>query len=60
MAQARTFLAGFAGLLQAWLGWPGFILLTAVAALPGLALLRLLDRRVRAGGAPAPVALGAS
>ncbi len=60
MAQARTFLAGFAGLLQVGLGWPGFILLTAVAALPGLALLRLLDRRVRAAGAPAPAALGVS
>ena len=60
MAQARTFLAGFAGLLQVSLGWPGFILLTAAAALPGLALLRLLDRRVRSAGAPTPAALGVS
>lgn len=47
MAQARTFLAGFAGLFQASLGWPGFILLTTLAALPGLVLIRLLDRRLQ-------------
>lgn len=60
MAQARTFLAGFAGLLQAGLGWPGFILLTTVAALPGLALIRLLDRRLQAAEErPVPLAQGA-
>lgn len=59
MAQARTFLAGFAGVLQAWLGWPGFILLTAGAALPGLLLIRLLGRPSRAEAAPAPAVLGA-
>jgi PAT family beta-lactamase induction signal transducer AmpG len=55
MAQARTFLAGFAGLLQVALGWPGFIFLTTLAALPGLALIRLLDRRVRGGTAAVAV-----
>ncbi|MDW8371859.1 MAG: MFS transporter, partial [Geminicoccaceae bacterium] len=58
MAQARTFLAGFAGLFQASLGWPGFILLTTLAALPGLALIRLLDRRLQeAERAAAPAVL---
>jgi len=56
MAQARTFLAGFAGLFQTWLGWPGFILLTTLAALPGLALIRLLDRRLQAAERAVPVA----
>lgn len=55
MAQARTFLAGFAGLFQASLGWPGFILLTTAAALPALALIRLLDLRQQAGEARVPV-----
>lgn len=54
MAQARTFLAGFAGLFQAALGWSGFILLTTLAALPGLVLIRLLDRRARAAERAAP------
>lgn len=54
MAQARTFLAGFAGLFQAALGWPGFILLTTVAALPGLVLIRLVDRRARAAERAVP------
>ncbi len=53
MAQARTFLAGFAGVFQTALGWPGFILLTTVAALPGLVLIRLLARQT-AAGAEAP------
>jgi len=56
MAQARTFLAGFAGLFQTWLGWPGFILLTTLAALPGLLLIRLLDRRLQAAERAVPVA----
>lgn len=47
MAQARTFLAGFAGILQTALGWPGFILLTTAAAVPGLVLIRLLERTLR-------------
>ncbi len=60
MAQARTFLAGFAGLLQAGLGWPGFVLLTTVAALPGLLLIRLLERRLQpAEERPVPLVQGA-
>lgn len=47
MAQARTFLAGFAGILQTALGWPGFILLTTAAAVPGLVLIKLLERTLR-------------
>ncbi|MCS6878604.1 MAG: MFS transporter [Geminicoccaceae bacterium] len=54
MAQARTFLAGFAGVFQTWLGWPGFIVFTAIAALPGLVLIRLLERRLRAERAETP------
>jgi PAT family beta-lactamase induction signal transducer AmpG len=55
MAQARTFLSGFSGLLQKSLGWPDFILLTTVAAIPALLLLWWLQRRgVRTGDMAAP------
>lgn len=61
MAQARTFLSGFAGVLQAELGWVQFILLTTAAALPALVLLAWLHRRAapaRAAPPARPVLLG--
>jgi PAT family beta-lactamase induction signal transducer AmpG len=45
MAQARTFLSGFSGMLQKSMGWDDFILLTTIAALPALILLWWLQRR---------------
>jgi PAT family beta-lactamase induction signal transducer AmpG len=44
-AVARTLLSSYAGFLAGALGWPGFFLLTTVAALPGLVLLAWLTRR---------------
>jgi PAT family beta-lactamase induction signal transducer AmpG len=43
-AVGRTVLSTSAGFLAAMLGWPGFFLLTALAALPALVLLRQLSR----------------
>lgn len=45
MAQARTVLSASSGFLAEDLGWIGFFLATAVAALPGLLLLVWLQRR---------------
>ena len=45
MAQGRTFLAGFAGSLEARTGWSGFFVLTTLAAIPALVLLFWLQRR---------------
>ncbi|MFO1067426.1 MAG: AmpG family muropeptide MFS transporter [Geminicoccaceae bacterium] len=52
MAQARTLLSGFAGVLQQGLGWEGFFILTTLAAIPALALLWWLQRRQRPSGLP--------
>jgi PAT family beta-lactamase induction signal transducer AmpG len=45
MAQARTLLSGFAGVLQAEAGWTGFFVITTAAAVPALLLLLWLQRR---------------
>ena len=45
MALARTWLSSSAGFVVEWVGWVDFFLLTALAALPGLALLWWLTRR---------------
>ena len=59
MAQARTLLAAGSGFLAAATGWVGFFLLTTVAAVPGLLLLLVLQRRLGPAepvpaGTPAP------
>ena len=41
----RTVLSSGTGYLVKWLGWPGFFLVTALAAVPGLVLLGFLVRR---------------
>jgi PAT family beta-lactamase induction signal transducer AmpG len=46
MAQARTVLAASSGYLAVSFGWVGFFLLTTVAALPGLLVLIVLQRRM--------------
>ncbi len=53
MAQARTMLAAGSGFLAAATGWVGFFVLTTVAAVPGLLLLLVLQRRL-GPGEPAP------
>jgi PAT family beta-lactamase induction signal transducer AmpG len=45
-AVARTFLAAPGGLLAEQVNWPLYFLLTAVAAIPGLLLIVLLQRRL--------------
>ena len=44
MAATRTWLSASAGLLADSMDWPSFFFLTALAALPGLALLKWLGR----------------
>jgi len=44
-SSGRTFLAAGTGFLAAAIGWPAFFLATALAALPGLGVLALLQRR---------------
>jgi PAT family beta-lactamase induction signal transducer AmpG len=62
MAQARTLLAGFAGVIQQEVGWTQFFIFTTAAAVPALLLLLWLQRRAghHAGGeaplAPGPIA----
>lgn len=51
MAQARTLLSGFAGVIQQEVGWVQFFLFTTAAAVPALLLLLWLQRRA---GAQAP------
>lgn len=50
-AFGRTILSSPSGFLAETMGWPGFFLLTTVAAVPGLALLWVLSRRT---AVPAP------
>ncbi len=50
MATARTLLSASGGAMAEYLGWPLFFAATALAALPGLALLAMITRRV----APVP------
>jgi PAT family beta-lactamase induction signal transducer AmpG len=45
MAQARTLLAGFAGVIQQEVGWTQFFVFTTAAAVPALVLLLWLQRR---------------
>jgi PAT family beta-lactamase induction signal transducer AmpG len=45
MSIPRSFVGSPAGYLVEHLGWPGFYLLGALLTLPGLYLLKLLDRR---------------
>jgi PAT family beta-lactamase induction signal transducer AmpG len=52
MAQARTLLSGFAGVIQQEVGWTQFFLFTTAAGVPALLLLTLLQRRT-AAAAPA-------
>ncbi|CAK0756315.1 Anhydromuropeptide permease [uncultured Gammaproteobacteria bacterium] len=42
---ARHVLSAPAGQLEVWLGWPGFFLVTVLAALPALCLIAWLGRR---------------
>ena len=59
MAQARTVLAAASGSVAQSVGWIDFFLLSTLAALPGLALLWLLQRRPSRGlGAPAVLPQG--
>ena len=51
MAQARTTLSAAGGFIAASTSWVGFFLITTLAAVPGLVLLLLLQRRL--GGAMA-------
>jgi MFS transporter, PAT family, beta-lactamase induction signal transducer AmpG len=53
MAQARTLLSGFAGVIQQEVGWVQFFLFTTAAAVPALLLLAWLQRRTAAAAAPA-------
>jgi PAT family beta-lactamase induction signal transducer AmpG len=55
-AVGRTVLSTSAGFLAAMLGWPGFFLLTALAALPALVLLRRLSRPEEPVAIPAAAA----
>ena len=48
----RTFLSSGSGFLVNAVGWPLFFILTAVAALPALALLAWLQRRGHFAGFP--------
>lgn len=60
MAQARTLLSGFAGVIQQEVGWTQFLLFTTAAAVPGLLLLAWLQRRTAAAPAGVrPAALAA-
>ena len=43
-SSGRTFLSAGTGFLAAVIGWPAFFLLTALAALPALVLLGVLQR----------------
>lgn len=57
-AVGRTFLASGGGFVAEATGWPVFFIITAVAGLPGLALLAFLQARghfrtLRSGAAPA-------
>jgi MFS transporter, PAT family, beta-lactamase induction signal transducer AmpG len=55
MAQARTLLSGFAGVIQQEVGWTQFFIFTTAAAVPALILLLWLQRRAghhAAGEAP--------
>ena len=45
MAVARTWLSSSAGYLAEWFGWVDFVLLTTLAAVPGLVLLWWLTRQ---------------
>jgi PAT family beta-lactamase induction signal transducer AmpG len=56
MAQARTLLSGFAGVIQQEVGWTQFFLFTTAAAVPALLLLALLQRRAVAAPAAPPAA----
>lgn len=53
MAQARTTLSAASGFLAAAMSWPAFFLVTALASLPGLALLLVVQRG--AAATPGPV-----
>lgn len=59
MAQARTLLSGFAGVIQQEVGWTQFLLFTTAAAVPGLLLLAWLQRRTAGAPAVRPAALAA-
>jgi PAT family beta-lactamase induction signal transducer AmpG len=59
MAQARTLLSGFAGLIQQEVGWVQFFMFTTLVAVPGLLLLLWLQRRTTpAAGTGAMLAPG--
>ena len=59
MAQARTLLSGFAGLIQQEVGWVQFFMFTTLVAVPGLLLLLGLQRRTTpAAGTGAMLAPG--
>jgi MFS transporter, PAT family, beta-lactamase induction signal transducer AmpG len=54
MAQARTLLAGFAGVIQQEVGWIQFFVFTTAAAVPALVLLLWLQRRTSHDSAGEP------
>ena len=54
MAFTRDVLSASAGWVAEWLGWIGFFLFSAAAAVPGLAVLLWLMRRYPAEEAPEP------
>ena len=54
MAQARTLLAGFAGVIQQEVGWTQFFVFTTAAAVPALVLLLWLQRRTSHDSAGEP------
>jgi PAT family beta-lactamase induction signal transducer AmpG len=60
MAQARTLLSGFAGVIQQEVGWTQFFLFTTAAAVPALLLLAVLQRRAVAPPAASPATLAAA
>ena len=59
MAQARTTLSAGGGFLADSVSWMGFFMITTAAAIPGLVLLLLLQRRIAAMNGAGPT-LGVS
>ena len=54
MGVPRVLLAAPTGLFAIWLGWPGFFLLCALIAIPGMVLLRWVTRLADASAAQTP------
>lgn len=54
MAVARTFIAAPGGFVAEAVDWPVYFLLTAIAAIPGLLLIAVLQRRLTSNGESSP------